>query len=141
MVISVDGHPAVDLVLLGADPRRRSLPSKVDPRPGVRRLGATWRVGRIAAALPDLAHDLVADIDSDLLAVPALDVLNDRDMLLILRNSGTALRALHGYEMLAGALLTPTRRPAPPVPRWTRWRPPPGTGRRARRWSPGRRSC
>ena len=34
LVISVDGRPAVDLVLLGADPRRRSLLSKLDPRPG-----------------------------------------------------------------------------------------------------------
>ena len=106
LVISVDGRPAVDLVLLGADPRRRSLLSKLDPRPGVRRLRAAWRVGRLAVALPDLARDLVADIDSDLLAVPALGALGDRDLLRILRNAGTALRALHGYESLAGALLT-----------------------------------
>ena len=106
LVISVDGRPAVDLVLLGADPRRRSLLSKLDPRPGVRRLRAGWRVGRLAVALPDLARDLVADVDSDLLAVPALGALGDRDLLRILRNAGTALRALHGYESLAGALLT-----------------------------------
>ena len=106
LVISVDGRPAVDLVLLGADPRRRSLLSKVDPRPGVRRLRAGWRVGRLSVALPDLARDLVADVDSDLLAVPALGALGDRDLLRILRNAGTALRALHGYESLAGALLT-----------------------------------
>jgi phosphohistidine swiveling domain-containing protein len=106
LVISVDGRPAVDLVLLGADPRRRSLLRKIDPRPGVRRLRAAWRVGRLTAALPDLARDLIADIDADLLAVPALDALDDRDLLKILRNARTALRALHGYEMLAGALLT-----------------------------------
>ena len=106
LVISVDGRPAVDLVLLGADPRRRSLLSKIDPRPGVRRLRAGWRVGRLGVALPDLARDLIADIDSDLLAVPALGALGDRDLLRILRNAGTALRALHGYESLAGALLT-----------------------------------
>ncbi len=106
LVISVDGRPAVDLVLLGADPRRRSLLSKIDPRPGVRRLRAGWRVGRLGVALPDLARDLIADIDGDLLAVPALGALGDRDLLRILRNAGTALRALHGYESLAGALLT-----------------------------------
>ena len=106
LVISVDGRPAVDLVLLGADPRRRSLRSKLDPRPGVRRLRAAWRVGRLGAAMPELARDLVADIDGDLLAVPPLGVLGDHDLLRILRNAGTALRALHGYEMLAGALLT-----------------------------------
>jgi phosphohistidine swiveling domain-containing protein len=106
LVISVDGRPAVDVVLLGADPRRRSLLRKVDPRPGVRRLRAAWRVGRLGVAMPELARDLIADIDGDLLAVPAVGPLGDRDLLRVLRNAGTALRALHGYEMLAGALLT-----------------------------------
>jgi rifampicin phosphotransferase len=105
LVISVDGRPAVDLVLLGEDPRRRSLLRKLDPRPGVRRLRAAWRVGRLTATMTDLARDVIADIDTDLLAVPGLDALEDRDLLRVLRNAKTALRALHGYEMLAGALL------------------------------------
>jgi phosphohistidine swiveling domain-containing protein len=105
LVISIDGRPAVDLVLLGDDPRRRSRLRLLDPRPGIRRLRAAWRVGRLTAALSDLARDLIADIDADLLAVGALDALDDRYLLRILRNTGTALRALHGYEMLAGALL------------------------------------
>lgn len=106
LVVSVDGRPAVDLVLVGADPRRRSWLRKLDPRPGVRRLRAAWRVGRLGAAMPNLARDLIADVDADLLAVPALDTLEERELMRILRNAGTALRALHGYEMLAGALLT-----------------------------------
>jgi len=105
LVISIDGRPAVDLVLLGSDPRRRSLLRKLDPRPGVRRLRAAWRVGRLTATMADLARDVIADIDGDLLAVPSLDALEERDLLWILRNARTALRALHGYEMLAGALL------------------------------------
>jgi pyruvate,water dikinase len=105
LVISVDGRPAVDLVLLGADPRRRSFVTKLDPRPGVRRLRAAWRVGRLTAAMTDLARDVIADIDTDLLSVPALESLDDRDLLRILRNARPALRALHGYEMLAGSLL------------------------------------
>jgi rifampicin phosphotransferase len=105
LVISVDGRPAVDLVLLGDDPRRRSLLRKLDPRPGVRRLRAAWRVGRLGAAMPELARDLIADIDADLLAVPVPDALDDRELLRVLGNARTALRALHGYEMLAGALL------------------------------------
>jgi rifampicin phosphotransferase len=105
LVISVGGRPAVDLVLLGTDPRRRSFLRKLDPRPGVRRLGAAWRVGRLTAALPDLAHDLIDDIDADLSAVPELEQLTDSQLVRILRNSVAALRALHGYEMLAGALL------------------------------------
>jgi pyruvate,water dikinase len=105
LVISVDGRPAVDLVLVGSDPRRKSFVRKLDPRPGVRRLRAAWRVGRLGVAMPALARDLIADIDADLLAVPALDALDERELMRILRNAGTALRALHGYEMLAGALL------------------------------------
>ena len=53
----------------------------------------------------DLAHDLIAEIDDSLLDVPALDELTDAELLRILRNTVPALRALHGYEMLAGALL------------------------------------
>ncbi len=105
LVISVGGRPAVDLVLLGADPRPRTLARRLDPRPGLRRLGSAWRVGRLAAALPDLARDLIAEIDADLLAVPSLDGLDDADLLRIVRNTAPALRALHGYEVLAGALL------------------------------------
>ena len=105
LVISVGGRPAVDLVLLGADPRRRSRWRLLDPRPGFRRLAAAWRVGRLTSALPDLADDLMAEIDDDLLAVPALDDLAEVDLLQILHNTPPALRALHGYEALAGAVL------------------------------------
>jgi pyruvate,water dikinase len=105
LVISVGGRPAVDLVLLGADPRRRSKWRVLDPRPGFRRLSAAWRIGRMTSALPLLADDLIAEIDSDLLAVPALEDLTDVDLLQILRNTPPALKALHGYEALAGALL------------------------------------
>ena len=105
LVISVGGRPAVDLVLLGADPRRRSKWRLLDPRPGFRRLSAAWRVGRLTGAMPDLADDLMAEIDDDLLAVPALDDLAEVDLLQILHNTPPALKALHGHEALAGALL------------------------------------
>ncbi len=55
--------------------------------------------------MPDLADDLMAEIDDDLLAVPALDDLAEVDLLQILHNTPPALKALHGYEALAGALL------------------------------------
>jgi phosphohistidine swiveling domain-containing protein len=106
LVLSVGGLPAVDLDLLGADPRRRSRWRMLDPRPGFRRLSAAWRVGRLTSALPDLADDLMAEIDDDLLAVPMLDDLAEADLLQILHNTPPALKALHGYEALAGALLT-----------------------------------
>jgi rifampicin phosphotransferase len=105
LVISVGGRPAVDLVLVGADPRKRSRWRALDPRPGVRRLQAAWRVGRLTSALPELAEDLIAEIDDDLLEVPPLDELDEADLLQVLHSTPAALQALHGYEALAGALL------------------------------------
>ncbi len=105
LVVSIGGRPAVDLGLLGAAPRGRSILRALDPRPRVRRLRAAWRVGRLSMALPDLARDLIGEVDRHLLAVPTLDGLTDNELVRILRNSSSTLRALHAYEALAGALL------------------------------------
>ena len=54
-VSAVGGRAAADLRLLGATGPRHQWPALLDPAPGARRLGAAWRVGRLAAALPGLA--------------------------------------------------------------------------------------
>ncbi|MGQ0804544.1 MAG: PEP/pyruvate-binding domain-containing protein [Actinomycetota bacterium] len=105
VVKSVSGRVAVDLDLFGAVPRKRSLLRRLDPRPPARRLIAAWRVGRLRAALPALAADVVAGADARLLEVPALDDLSDRQLVSILHSTGPVLRALHGHEMLAGLLV------------------------------------
>jgi pyruvate,water dikinase len=107
LVIAVDGRVAADLDLLGLRPKRRAIIRLLDMRPAVRRLRAAWRVGRLGPALPAISRDLIEEIDRDLLAVPALRRLRLNDLLRILANGQEALRALHGYEALAGMLLQP----------------------------------
>jgi phosphohistidine swiveling domain-containing protein len=102
VVITVAGRVAADLGLLGSDPTPSTLWSRLDPRPSLRRLRAAWTVGRLRAALPTLAADVTASVDAELAAIPALDQLDDRRLLLLLRRAGDTLTAVHGYEMLAG---------------------------------------
>jgi pyruvate,water dikinase len=103
----VDGRAAVDLGLLGLAPRR-SIFARIDPRAPVRRLLASWRVGRLRAALPALATDLLEQIDSELDAVPALKTLDEATLLGILHSSRRRLIALHGHEVLIGLLISNT---------------------------------
>jgi pyruvate,water dikinase len=105
VVTVVDGRPAADLELLEPAPRRRGV-QLLDPRPGLHRLRVAWRVGRLRAGLPVLVDAVVADIDRDLAAVPALDRLSDDQLLGVLWRTRAALRAAHGYELLAGVLAT-----------------------------------
>jgi phosphohistidine swiveling domain-containing protein len=107
LAIAVGGRVAVDLDLLGVRPKRRSILRLFDLRPPVRRLRAAWRLGRLRPALPALSRDLIEEIDRDLSAVPALASLRSNDLLRVLANGREALRALHGYEALAGMLLRP----------------------------------
>ena len=101
----VDGWAVADLVHLGVAPVRHKLLRKLDPRPPARRLRSAWRTGRLSRALPALARDLIEQVDTDLAAVPRLDDLSNGDLLAVIDNGRTALRALHGYEALAGMLI------------------------------------
>ncbi|MHC3468618.1 PEP/pyruvate-binding domain-containing protein [Streptomyces sp. 7R007] len=106
VVTTVGGRAAADLRLLGAvAPRHRWL-ALLNPAPGARRLAAAWRVGRLSAALPGLATDLVADVDRHLAEIPPPTLLTGPDLLAELRWSRAALVPLHAQEALAGALLT-----------------------------------
>jgi pyruvate,water dikinase len=101
----VDGWAVADLVHLGLAPVRHKLLRRLDPRPPARRLRSAWRTGRLGRALPALARDVVEQVDTDLAALPRLDELSNGDLLAILDSGRTALRALHGYEALAGMLI------------------------------------
>jgi phosphohistidine swiveling domain-containing protein len=105
VVVTVGGRVAADLELLGLTGQRKSLWSKLDPRPPARRLKAAWRVGRLKVALPALADDLIADIDADLRTLPAVATLTPQELVRLLRGSHQTLTALHGHEVLAGLLL------------------------------------
>jgi pyruvate,water dikinase len=108
VVVAIDGHVAIDLQLAGEVPRGHRRGSRLDPVRALRRLRGSWRVGRLRAALPQLAEHLLDRVDHDLEAVPALPELSSRQLLGLLHRSRTILRALHAHEILMG-LLTDTR--------------------------------
>ena len=104
VVTVVGGRVAADLELLDPSVHPRRGLRLLDPRPPARRLAAAWRVGRLRSALPSLVGDVVARVDAELAAVPALQVLSTDDLLALLDRSRLALRAVHGHEVLAGVL-------------------------------------
>ena len=108
IVRAIDGWAVADLAHLGLAPVRHPLLRRLDPRPPARRLQAAWRTGRLSRALPSLARDVVEQVDHDLAAVPPVDELSNAELLAVLDNGRTALRALHGYEALAGMLVPDT---------------------------------
>jgi phosphohistidine swiveling domain-containing protein len=107
IVVAVGGRAAVDLELLGATNKKKSLLSRLDPRPPARRLAAAWRVGRLAAALPGLTKDLLRRIDDELESIAALSSVPDRDLVTLLERTRQMLVSLHGHEALAGMLMRP----------------------------------
>jgi pyruvate,water dikinase len=105
VVRDIDGWAVADLAHLGVAPVRHRLLRRLDPRGPARRLGSAWRTGRLSRALPALSRDVIEQVDADLAAVGRLDDLSNRALLSVLDNGRTALRALHGYEALAGMLI------------------------------------
>ena len=108
VVREIDGWAVADLDHLGEAPVRHKVLRKLDPRPPARRLRAAWRTGRLARALPALARDVVEQVDDDLADVGRVEVLSNGALLAVLDNGRLALRALHGYEALAGMLVPDT---------------------------------
>ncbi len=105
VIVAVDGRLAVDLSVMPQPDGRRGFPAVLDPRPPLRKLMAAWRVGRLRAALPSLAADLIATADRDLLAVGEVGSLSDAELLAVVRRSRAALTSLHGHEVLMGWLV------------------------------------
>ncbi|MCZ2819748.1 PEP-utilizing enzyme [Modestobacter sp. VKM Ac-2977] len=107
LVPVLDGRVAVDLDLL--EPRHGSpgLRERLDPRPRLRRLHASWRVGRLRSALPALARDVVDAADAALVDVPALADLDDRQLVALLHRLRPALVSVHAHELLVGLLVDP----------------------------------
>jgi rifampicin phosphotransferase len=104
IVVSVDGHVAIDLRLAGEIPGRRGVVNVLNPIPAFHRVRGAWRVGRLRSALPGLAEHLLDRVDLDLEAIPALADLTSRQLLALLHRSRTILRALHAHEILMGML-------------------------------------
>ena len=107
IIASFEGRVAADLDLLGERPGRRSIWKRLDPRPPTRRLLASWDVGRLRAALPQLAARLVAVVDDELAKLPPLSEMTDPALADLLVRTRASLVALNGHEVLAGMLMGP----------------------------------
>ncbi|WNV77662.1 PEP/pyruvate-binding domain-containing protein [Geodermatophilus sp. DSM 44513] len=107
LITVLDGRAAVDLDLL--EPRHRSPTARewLDPRPRLRRLHTSWRVGRLRSALPSLARDVLAAADTALAGVPPLDDLDERRLVAVLHRLRPALLSVHAHELLVGLLADP----------------------------------
>jgi pyruvate,water dikinase len=105
LVTTVDGRVACDLDLLGASPFPPSGWRWLDPRVPTRRLASAWRVGRLRAVLPDLAVELCQRVDGELAGLGPLDDLRDPELLEVMVRVRAHLAAVHGHEILTGALL------------------------------------
>ena len=103
IVTVIGGQVVADLELLGAH-RKRGILRKLDPRPGARRLAASWRVGRLRVALPALTEELLGEADDALVDVPDLRDLSVGELAAVLRAAGPHLVSLHAFEVLAGML-------------------------------------
>jgi pyruvate,water dikinase len=108
VVICVRGHVAIDLRLAGEIRPKQKVVHRLNPVPAVRNLKGAWRVGRLRAALPRLAENLLDRTDADLEAVPALTDLTSRQLIALLHRSRVVLRALHAHEILMGMLSAAT---------------------------------
>lgn len=109
IVLTVGGRVAADLDLLGVRRDRPSPLRRLDPRGPARHLATAWRVGRLRAGLPRLADDILDCVDVDLASVPPLSALTDRQLLGVIGRARVELASVHGYEILAGMLMTERR--------------------------------
>ena len=107
IVVVVDGWVALDQEVTGGVRRHWSGWQKINPVTNARRLRAAWGIGRLRAALPSLARDLVERTDLELRTVPELRTLGDRQLLALINRLRQALVALHSHEILMGALVDP----------------------------------
>jgi len=105
IVITVGGRVAVDLQMFGTAPIKHGFLKRLDPRPRFRRLGASWRVGRLRAALPSLIADVLESIDEQLGNVGPTYAMTDAELITLLKQGTLALTAVHGHEILAGLLM------------------------------------
>lgn len=105
LLVEIGGRVAIDLGAIGAIPRRGFI-ARIDPRPSVRRLSASWRVGRLRAALPALAQDVIEQVDAELISFPDPGTLSDQRLLDVLERSRRILVSIHGHELMAGLVAT-----------------------------------
>lgn len=107
LLVTVGGYVAVDLQVSGEAPMPEPWWARFWSPAKFRRLRSAWRVGRLRAALPALARDLVERTDAELRRVPPLPELSDRQLLALLDRSEGILVSLHAHEILMGLIIDP----------------------------------
>ena len=107
VVMTITGRAAANLEMFGYRKAKKTLIGRMDLRGPLLRLARSWRVGRLKMALASLAVDLIDRVDQELAAVPPVGQLSDEQLDYVLTNSSQVLVALHGYEVLVGALSPP----------------------------------
>ena len=110
VVTTVRGRVAVDLELFGYT-GTRPVWTLLDPRPSLRRLAASWHVGRTRAILPGRADALVREVDGRL-AGTTLPDRTDLELLDLVDECVATLERLHHDEVLAATLLPKVTRTA-----------------------------
>lgn len=103
VLVTIDGRPAVDLELFGRSDRNRS-----PIRDRARRVVASWRLGRLRAALPAAGRRIARRADEELGQLGPLEDYTDEQLLDLLHRSRDVLRTLHGHEVLTGLLTDPS---------------------------------
>ncbi len=104
IVVSVDGHVAIDLRLAGSLVPNVTIWQRINPVPAAKRVRGAWRVGKLRAAMQRLAEHLLDRADADLEGIPAMSDLTSRQLIAVMHRSRVVLRALHAHEILMGML-------------------------------------
>lgn len=99
VLLELDGRAAVDLELFGRVERDTS-----PIRGRLRKILASWRLGRLRSALPRVARRVVEEADHALSDVDELDEYDAGQLCDLLDNTHDVLRSLHGHEILVGLL-------------------------------------
>lgn len=108
VVVDPGGRVAVDLEITGEiTPDPTSLLARLDPRPAVARVRTAWRIGRLRAALPDLALDVIDRTDKELRGMVHVADLTDRQLVALVERLQRALVSLHAHEILLGLVVDP----------------------------------
>ena len=108
IVVAPGGRVAVDLeITREALPRSRAIWARLDIRQGLSSVRTAWRIGRLRAALPDIAMDLIDRTDTELRGVVDPSELTDRQLVALLGRLQRALVSLHAHEILMGLVVDP----------------------------------
>lgn len=108
IVVAPGGRVAVDLELTGeVVQRKRSILRLLDLRPGIANVRSAWRVGRLRAALPGIAMDVIDRTDTELRGVVDVSTLTDRQIVALIERTQRALVSLHAHEILMGLVVDP----------------------------------